>query len=162
MWKNYLKMVVVKNDYNRKREERDRLPFFQRILAFLKEGSLKDPYKGLSFDHFWSAFQKAFPVIPLQKLEPQDTGRTISKLVTFSSEGLPVLKITFFDGQVAYQERKIFHRDGTVEELGVAYPVSEFGITGLPEPVDNDIRLYVEAFRREVEEIREVITSIPE
>ena len=63
-----------------------------------------------------------------------DFGQGMSVHIGFNWQAdnyLPVLTITEYDGSCAYQSRRAFNSDGSFEEWGIEYPLSEMGVIGL-------------------------------
>lgn len=163
-WQALLRLAVVKQAYAVENNRRKALPPFQRLLATLKGGILKDPVKGFSVEALANAYVNAFRKERgggLVYLDGDASNRTISAILRFNSgTALPVYSLTYYDGTTAFQTRRAFRRDGGWDEWGCGYPISEMGVTGMPNPIPEDIRKHVSIYEHNMELIAEVLRTI--
>lgn len=163
-WQALLRLAVRKQAYAIENNRRKALPPFQRLLATLKGGFLKDPMKGFTAESLANAYVYAFRKERgggIVYLDGDASNRTISTFLRFNSgTALPVYSLTYYDGATAFQTRRSFRRDGGWDEWGCGYPLSEMGVTGMPDPIPEDIRKNVESYEQNMKLISEVISSI--
>ena len=117
-----------------------------RMLITGKTGP--DPSPGLSSTAIAKDYVRSFNIEHgLGQLTELGNGRTVDVRMRYlSGVYTPVLIFTYYDGACAFQSRLQFQGDGSYSEMGCSYPLSEFGLTGFPNPVPKDIVSFKEKF----------------
>lgn len=70
-----------------------------------------------------------------------------------------IVRCLYNDGSCFFEENKRIFR-GEVSELGIRYPYSECGVTGLPTDIPEEFRPTVVAFRKVVNKMKELTESV--
>lgn len=127
-----------------------------KLRMFLTGKTCHDPSPGLSSTAIAKDYVRSFNIEHgLGQLTELGNGRTVDiRMRYIGGHFTPVLLFTYYDGACAFQSRLQFQRDGSYSEMGCGYPLSEFGLTGFPNPVPDDIVRFKEKFEEFTMEIR--------
>ena len=163
-WQIALAACVQKRLYALQQQRLSETPFLQRWLAYIKGGLLKNPFKDIPIEGM------ALRYVQLYNQERaasniyinDSTDQRISSRMRYDADTyMPVLSITFNDGNCFFQMRKRFDEKANYEELGISYPYSESGVTGVPKDMTEELKPFYDMFRTNLLLIRSVIETAP-
>lgn len=167
-WQDYLQLAAVRKDEESALAEYRRKSVLKRIILALKgymprlTGSI--PAEGLALRYV----QEIGSYGDINKLIHLDDGQTISLYVRYDCDTLlPFVSITFYDGNTAFQEnRQFIEHQGEYEdffyseERPIGYPLSEIGVTGLPDKMPEEANAIKKRFEAVTLEIAMVLKEL--
>ena len=162
-YKDSLIMAVRKLDYQKAMAHHDRKPLIGRIADVVLFRMPKDPCKKMTPEGFALQFTNIYNQEKgLGKRVDTREGDSIRMSVGYNAATmLPVVTVTLYQNGCYFQERKAFQRNGSVEEWGCAYPLSECGLTGLPDNIPEFAKETVKKYRRIMQEMKDLVLSLP-
>ena len=162
-YKELYRKAILKSAFERKLNEYISKPLLRRLLS----RKPKDPVPGQSMEDTLYVFIMAarLELAPngVRYREDEHESMCISMNICWTTDEKTndgfaiVVNCRFNDGACFHEERKSIRR-GSVSELGIKYPYSECGVTGLPAPADlpDWARPTEAAFRKAVDLMREL------
>lgn len=161
-WQDVLRLCVKKFDYELAMSSYVAEGFFRRIALAVAGRRPVDPAPE------WNSEQLAGEYVRLynqtkgfgRRIE-LDNDRTIHTVLRYQVEDrMPVLTVTYYEDGTAYVEKKRIHRDGGIQNMPVPYPVSEFGILGLPDRGDvRELAKAKESLPGLIDELRKAVVE---
>lgn len=160
-WQDALRLCLRQSLWEKRYNTPQDASSFQRMAYAIKRCLNKAPLKKASSEELACRYVKLFnEQYGLGRRTEFEDGKTIHMVLRYQVEDrMPVLTITYYDGNTAHVERKRFNQSGTYVEAGPAYPVSEIAVTGLPESLPEAAQKTAREFKRHLMDIAEVLRS---
>ena len=160
-WEKDFNDAMDKMDYIKSKKEYDSKSLFKKILAMVQGKKPIDPNTYYTLEDLLNKYVISFnSEHNIGNLIRGNDGSSFHSRMKYNGDnGYPVLSSTYYDGNVAFQTRREFNKNGNEKELGIEYPYSEFGLTmdKIPDNAKDYAKRQYDNFNRNKEEIRNVI-----